>query len=39
MTTIVLVRSRRLDRGRARVVLGTVVEAEVPVLLVPIPGD
>ncbi len=35
---IALAWSRRLGRGRARVVLRTVLEAEVPVILVPIPA-
>ena len=34
---IALAWSRQLDQGNARVVLRTVMEAEVPVILVPIP--
>jgi nucleotide-binding universal stress UspA family protein len=36
---IALAWSQRLDPGRAPVVLRTVLEAEVPVILVPIPAD
>jgi hypothetical protein len=36
---IALAWSQHLDRGRAPVVLRTVLEAEVPVILVPIPAD